>query len=73
MSERDPETDWSDPRPDFSRGAGPGTAGANPQYEHMTPLAASSWQRNRRVFVSIAVSIALFALGLVVFVVVGNS
>ena len=45
----------------------------DPEYQHTQPLAASSWQRNRGAILSLAVAVALLGLGLVVFLVVGNS
>ena len=71
MSDRSPESDWEQPRPDQSRGGQAhysGTAGPGEQ----VPLAASSWTRNRRVIVPIAISVLLFIAGLVVFVMVDS-
>ena len=72
MSDRDPEADWNQPRGDFSRGGGPGTPGARPGYGQMTPLAASSWERNRGWILGLAVGVVLLVAGLVVFLVLGS-
>ena len=66
MSDRDPEADWEQPRPDQSRGGQAHYSGTLRPNEQV-PLAASSWTRNRRVIIPIAISIILFVIGLAVF------
>ena len=66
MSDRDPESDWEQPRGDFSRGGGPHYSG-DPYGDPTAPLAASSWQRNHGWIIGLVVGGVLLAAGLAVF------
>lgn len=66
MSDRDPNLDWEQPRLDSSRGGSPHYSGS-PEQGLGTPLAASSWTRNKRLIVPVVASVLIFVAGLVVF------
>ena len=70
MSDRDPNVDWEQPRLESSRGGSPHYSG-DPQ-SLGTPLAASSWTRNKRAIIPIVASALLFVAGLVVFLVAAD-
>lgn len=71
MSDRDPNLDWEQPRLESSRGGAPHHSG-NPHLGQESPLAASSWARNKRLIIPVVASVVLFVAGVVVFLLVGD-
>ena len=71
MSDRDPNLDWEQPRLDSSRGGSPHYSGS-PEHGSGTPLATSTWTRNKRFIVPVVISVLLLVAGLIVFLVAAD-
>ena len=72
MSDRSPESDWEQPRGDFSRGGGPHYSGDPYGNPMTTPLAASSWQRNHGWIIGLVVGGVLLGGAIAVFFVLAT-